>query len=89
MAKKKGPKQRLAEPVLIRLKVHPDERCNRIELRSENVYELWVKAKAERGLANAAALMLLAQELNCMGGALRLIKGSKSPSKIVAWIKGK
>lgn len=83
----KASKPRPIEPILIRLKVHPNERSNRIERRVDNVYEVWVKAKAERGLANIAALMLLAQELNCMGGALRLIKGAKSPSKIVAWTK--
>jgi uncharacterized protein YggU (UPF0235/DUF167 family) len=80
-------KKKPLEQILIRLKVHPDERFNRIEPCSEGVYEVWVKAKAERGLANAAALALLAQELNCPSKNLRLIKGSKSPSKIVAWIK--
>lgn len=80
-------KQRPIEPILIGLKVHPDERSNRIERLAEGVYEIWVKAKAERGLANAAALALLAQELNCPSKNLRLIKGAKSPSKIVQWIK--
>jgi uncharacterized protein YggU (UPF0235/DUF167 family) len=70
--------------VLIRLKVHPGERRDRLERRAEGVYELWVRAPAERGLANAAALALLARELNCPPKSLRLIKGATSPSKIVA-----
>jgi len=69
--------------MLIRLKVHPDERRDRIEKRAEGVYELWVRAPAERGLANAAALSLLARELGCEAKCLRLIKGAHSPSKIV------
>jgi uncharacterized protein YggU (UPF0235/DUF167 family) len=69
--------------MLIRLKVHAGERRDRLEPRAEGVYELWVRAPAERGLANAAALALLASELGCPPKSLRLIKGSRSPSKIV------
>ena len=69
--------------MLIRLKVHPDERRDRLERRAEGVYELWVRAPAERGLANAAALDLLSRELGCPSKSLRLIKGAHSPSKIV------
>ena len=69
--------------VLIRLKVHPDARHDRLERRSQTAYELWVRAPAERGLANAAALSLLARELGCPAKSLRLIKGATSPSKIV------
>jgi uncharacterized protein YggU (UPF0235/DUF167 family) len=68
---------------LIRLKVHPGERRDRLEKRGEGVYELWLRAPAERGLANAAALALLARELGCPPKSLRLIKGSRAPSKIV------
>jgi uncharacterized protein YggU (UPF0235/DUF167 family) len=70
--------------VLIRLKVHPDARRDRVERKAEGVYELWVRARAERGLANAAALALLAGELGCPAKALRLIKGAASSSKIVS-----
>ena len=69
--------------MLIRLKVHPDERRDRVEKRAEGSYELWVRAPAERGLANEAALSLLARELGCEAKSLRLVKGSRSPSKIV------
>ena len=68
---------------LIRLKVHPDERRDRLEKRADGVYEIWVKAPAERGLANAAVLALLAKELGCEPKQLRLMKGAHSPSKIV------
>ncbi len=69
--------------MLIRLKVHPGERRDRIERRAEGVYEIWVRAPAERGLANSAALGLLAHELGCPPKSLRLIKGARSPAKIV------
>ncbi len=68
---------------LMRLKVHPGSKRDRLERRAEGAYELWVRAPAERGLANAAALELLSRELGCPAKALRLVKGSTSPSKIV------
>lgn len=68
---------------LLRLKVHASAREDRLERRAEAAYEAWVRAPAERGLANAAALALLSRELGCPAKALRLVKGSTSPSKIV------
>lgn len=72
-----------AQDALIRLKVHPDSRRERLERLGPDAYELWVKAPAERGLANAAALALLARELGCPAKSLFLVKGATSPSKIV------
>ncbi len=72
-----------AQAALIRLKVHPGSRRDRLERRGPDAYELWVKAPAERGLANAAALTLLAAELGCPPKSLFLVKGATSPSKIV------
>ena len=69
--------------MLIRLKVHADARENRLERRSDAAYEIWVKAPAERGLANGACLELLARELKCPAKSFYLVKGSRSPSKIV------
>jgi uncharacterized protein YggU (UPF0235/DUF167 family) len=68
---------------LIRLKVHPDAREERLSSRGTDAYEVWVRAPAERGLANAAALALLARELGCPAKSLVLVKGATSPSKIV------
>lgn len=69
--------------MLMRLKVHPGAKKDRLERLAEGRFELWVRAPAERGLANAAALSLLAAEIGCPAKALRVVKGSTSPSKIV------
>lgn len=69
--------------LLIRVKVHPDARQDRLERRSGSAFEAWVRAPAERGLANAAVLALLGRELGCPAKSLRVIKGATSPSKIV------
>lgn len=68
---------------LMRLKVHPGSKRDCLERRAAGAYELWVRAPAERGLANAAALELLARELGCAAKSLRVVKGAASPSKIV------
>ncbi|MDD5655960.1 MAG: DUF167 family protein [Elusimicrobia bacterium] len=68
---------------LIRLKVHAGSKQTRLEQKAPAAYEVWVRAEAERGLANAAALSLLARQLGVEAKRLRLIKGATSPSKIV------
>lgn len=65
------------------MKVHPGSREDRLERRAESAYEAWVRAPAERGLANAAVLALLARALGCPAKSLAVIKGATSPSKIV------
>lgn len=65
------------------MKVHPDAREDRLEVRGPSAYEAWVRAPAERGRANAAVLVLLGRALGCPAKALRVIKGATSPSKIV------
>lgn len=74
--------------MLIRLKVHPGAREDRLERRSDDAYEIWVRAPAEQRRANAAALALLARELGCPAQSLRLVKGATSPSKIVERLGG-
>lgn len=70
-------------PALVKLRVHPDSNREAVSRRSADAYEIWVSAPAERGLANQAALALLAGAL-CVGAKrLRIIKGAASPHKIV------
>ncbi|MBI2070691.1 MAG: DUF167 domain-containing protein [Elusimicrobia bacterium] len=72
--------------VLIKLKVHPDARKSEIIQKAPDAYEAWVKAPAERGLANNAALNLLAQSLGVPAVKLRIIKGARSPNKIIQFM---
>jgi uncharacterized protein YggU (UPF0235/DUF167 family) len=69
---------------LLRVKVHPDSRENRLQDKGPAAYEVWVKAAAERGQANASVLSLLAARLGIEAKRLRIIKGATAPSKIVA-----
>ena len=69
---------------LIRVKVHPNSREDRLEEKGPASYEAWVKAEPEQGQANAAVLAILAAKLGVAAKRLRIIKGATSPSKIIA-----
>ena len=69
--------------MFIKLKVHPGSKADRVVRKAPDSFELWVKAPAERGLANAAAIRLLAAEINAEPKRILLIKGAQSPAKIV------
>lgn len=69
--------------MFIKLRVHPDAKRDVIRKKAPDAYEIWTKAKAERGLANAAALRALALSLGVDPKKLLLIKGAHSPAKII------
>ncbi len=69
--------------MLIKLRVHPDSKKNSVTKKAEDHYEVWVKAPAERGLANSAVLELMGEKFRIPAKRLRLVKGAKSPSKII------
>ncbi len=68
--------------MFFKLKVHAAAGKPGIVKKSPDAFEIWVRAKAERGLANEEALRLLARELGVEAKRLRLIKGAKTPGKI-------
>ncbi|MFI5346461.1 MAG: DUF167 family protein [Elusimicrobiota bacterium] len=76
-------------PDLYKLKVHAGARENRLARKGADAFEVWVKAPAERGLANAAALSLLAAELGLPAKRLRVVKGAHSPAKIISVLGSK
>lgn len=66
----------------IKVKVHADEKKNKIVQKSADTYEIWVKAPAQEGRANEAVRAVLAQQLGVAENKLFLIKGATSPAKI-------
>jgi len=69
--------------LFIKLRVHPDERRDKIVKKAADAYEVWTKAPPERGLANASAIRLLSLQLGVDAKRILLIKGATSPAKIV------
>ncbi|WP_428898566.1 hypothetical protein Dip518_000766 [Parelusimicrobium proximum] len=66
----------------IKVRVHAGEKKNKLVKKSEDTYEIWVRAEAERGKANEAVTEILSAELGVEAKKLFLIKGATGPSKI-------
>jgi len=66
----------------LKIKTFPDSKKPRIIKKSEDSFEVYVREKAERGLANRAATVALAAYLKVPARKLRLVKGAKSRNKI-------
>ena len=66
----------------IKVKVHAGEKKEKLLPKSADTFEIWVKAPAERGLANAAVRAALAAHLGVAENKLSLLKGATSPAKI-------
>ena len=71
-------------PILYRLKVHASAREEKLQTRGQDAFEVWTRASPQQGRANAAILALLAAHLGFAAKRLRIVKGARAPSKIVA-----
>ena len=69
--------------MFIKLKVHASSKAEKIIKKADDAYEIWIKAPAERGLANAAAIRGLAAAIGKDPRQIHLVKGAQAPSKIV------
>jgi uncharacterized protein YggU (UPF0235/DUF167 family) len=69
--------------MFIKLKVFPDAKINRCIKKTEDTYIVHVQEPAKQGLANAAALRMLASTMTIARGRLYIVKGAHSPNKIV------
>jgi hypothetical protein len=70
------------EGIFVRVRVHADSKKDLTVKMAADFFEVWVKAPAERGLANKAALAAVAGEIGVEPKRLRIVKGAKSPAKI-------
>ena len=66
----------------LKVKVHADEKKNKIVQKSADSFEIWVKVPAEQGRANEAVRAILAEHIGVPENKLSLIKGATSPAKI-------
>jgi len=69
--------------MLIKVKVFPDTKNNKIAKKSKDSYEIKIKEKAERGKANEAVIDLFSQYFEISKKDLRIIKGWKQRNKII------
>lgn len=66
----------------LKIKTHPNSKKEKIIKKSENSFEVYIKERAERGLANKAVIKTLSSYLKVPAGKLKLVKGAKSKNKI-------
>jgi uncharacterized protein (TIGR00251 family) len=68
--------------MLIKVKVFPGSKKERILRKSEDSFEVNVKGKPEKGLANRGVTMILSAYFKIPESRVRLIKGFKSRNKV-------
>ena len=69
---------------LFKIKVRAEDKRDLVIPSGPDAFAARVRAKPERGQANAAVLALLGRHLGVNPKRLRIIKGAASPNKIVA-----
>lgn len=73
----------------IKVRATTKAREEKIEKKSPDHYNIWVKEPAEMNLANRRILELVAVEFGLPANKVRIINGHHSPSKILSVDNGK
>lgn len=68
--------------MLVKVKVVPSAKKEKIISKKPNVYELHIKEPAQQNLANNRARELLTEIYGINKGKVKLISGHRSPGKI-------
>ncbi len=66
-----------------KIRAKTESKKNEVRKISEDTFEVSVKAEPKEGMANDAILTLMGEWLKVNPKRLKIIKGSKSPSKII------
>ena len=73
--------------MLIKIRVFPKAKEEKIIKKEKDSFEVFVREKPERGLANQRVKEILAFYFNLPENKIKLIKGGKSKNKIFEIIK--
>lgn len=66
----------------VKLHVVTNTKKEKLEKISEDHFEVWVKEKAERNMANRRVIEIMKEHFNT--GKIKIISGHHSPSKIIS-----
>ena len=69
--------------MLIKIKVIPKAKLNKIEKISDTEYRLWVTASPDKGKANQAVIETLADELGVAKSKIEIITGLTNREKLI------
>jgi uncharacterized protein YggU (UPF0235/DUF167 family) len=70
----------------LKVKVHPNSKKDEVLKKSEDSFEIFVRAKPVDGKANDAVLELLSDHLNIPRSKIRLLRGADSRNKLLETI---
>lgn len=68
---------------LIKAKVTVEAKKEAVRRKTEDSFDVSVRASAERGEANVAVLRVLSETLGVLPNKLRIVKGGRSSAKII------
>jgi len=68
----------------IKVMVFPKSKKEELKKLSENKFEIKVKEKAERNMANKRVTELLAENFEVDTGKVKIVNGHHSPSKLIS-----
>ena len=75
--------------MLVKARVFPGSNKKGIIKKSENAFEIKVKERPAKGMANRAAIMALSSFFNVPPGKVKLVRGFKRANKIFKIKSGK
>lgn len=68
--------------MLIKVRVYPNSKTEKVLKKEEDSFEVRVKEKAEGGLANKAVFKILCSYFKISPSKIRLVKGARQRNKI-------
>jgi len=69
--------------MLVKVKVHPNSKKEKIQKLAESEFEIWVREKAENNLANGRVISAIAGHFGVSDSKIRVVKGRHFPNKIL------
>lgn len=73
--------------MIIKVKVFPSAGKKEIIKKTEDSFEIWVKEKPIKGMANRAVVSALAEYFNVPRENIKIIRGSQQRNKVFNIIK--
>ncbi len=70
--------------MFIHVKVKADSKKEELEQKSDDHFEISVREKAERNLANNRVIELIASHFKISKSSVRIINGHHSPTKLLS-----
>lgn len=67
----------------IKVIAHTNAKKEKIEEKKKNYFEIWVKEKAERNMANIRIIEVLADYFKISSSKIKIINGHKHPHKLL------